>query len=434
MRRLPWVLVPVAILLALTLGTSRRAEACDSRAPERYRSSKTVWCVNPDIWAGHRSEVEKFFPYGDQVIDKLQELFGVVPNDLPYTIEVMEANGYAQTPSNYGPGCAVTGDAFFGEFGGVEGYWGYLLVLHELINQWTGLVTGGWPTDWWADHRSPFPNSMDEQVLRSLGQTEAARVQHERFASSGSGDYDPEVVMFNEHFDAYGFAGLRHAFQLIKKDGLSWFELRDPPAYQEQTEFVSGNPSRLLSNYVSAYLSLGAGVDVTAKFLAKTVGQKPPGWDHDWQDTSPSSETVTQIANAHCAIGAAEAAGQNVGSARAALRKGDFASARLPATADCAADCPSECACVDGNECVAPWVTGAVPQPDPDAGPPAPGEPDAGADSPGDDPPNGNPGLGDTTGSCGCRVGGARRLPGALVWSALAILGLLWRRNRESAF
>ncbi len=425
MQRLP-ALVPITVMalvlaLAVALIAPSRAQACDNRAPERYRSATTVWCVNPGIWASNQHDIEKFFPYGDKVILKLEELFAVVPTDLPYTIEVTEANGGAMTPSNYGPGCAVTGDAFFNDFGGVQGYWGYLLVLHELINQWTGLVTGGWPTDWWADHRSPFPNSMDEQIMRTLGETRAADAQHNRFADPQSGDYDPEVVMFNEHFDAYGFAGLRRAFQLIKNDGLSWGDLRDPPAYQDQTEFGSGNPSKLLSNYVTAYLSLGAGADVTAKFLARTVGQKPPNWDHEWQDTSPSSAEVTAIAGAHCAIGAAAKAGQNVSAARSALRKGDFAGATVAATSNCMQYCPSECACTGANECVAPWVSGATPQPMPDAGPPGPGDPDAG-------PGHGNS-DGGASGSCGCRVGGAGALPLLPALFALTLLGLLMARR-----
>ena len=408
-------LLPLSLAVAgaaLTLA-ARPAHACDERAPERYRSATTIWCVNPGIWAGHQAEVESFFPYGDKVVAKLEELFAVTPDDLPYTIEVMEPNGYAMTPSNYGPGVAVTGDAFYNDFAGVQGYWGYLLVLHEFVNQWTGLVTGGWPTDWWADHRSPFPNSMDEQIMRTLGLNEAADAQHSRFADRNSGDYDAQVVMFNDLFDAHGFAGLRKAFQLIQGDGLKWFDLKDPPAYQDQTEFVSGNPSALLSNFVTAYLSLGAGEDVTASFLAAQVGQRPPNWEGNWVDTSPDSQTVTAIANAHCSIAAAAAAGTAVTDARSALRKGDYASAQVAATANCAADCPGECACKE-NACVAPWVTGATPQPPSSGADAGPGGPDGGVDA-----------------GCGCTVdGGARGLSSFLALAlTVVVLGRIRRRR-----
>jgi hypothetical protein len=423
MRRPPLLLAIVLVGLVVALALPRRAHACDATAPERYRSAKTVWCVNPNIWASNQADIEKFFPYGDRVVDKLIELFAVSPDDLPYTIEATEPNGGAMTPSHFGPGVAVTGDAFYNEVGGVVGFYGYLLVLHEFVNQWTGLVTGGWPTDWWADHRSPFPNSMDEQIMRALGETAAADIQHGRFSDPQSGDYDPEVVMFNEHFDAYGFAGLARAFALIRADGLKWFDLRDPPNYTDQTTFVSGNPSALLSSYVTAYLSLGAGVNVTDAFVARTVGQKPPSWTDAWDaDTTPTTAAVTAIANAHCSIGAAAAAGQSVDAARAALRKGDYASATLAATASCTHDCPSECACSDANACVAPWVDGATPQPDPDGGPgSADGGPGAG----------GNDGA---SGSCGCRVGGAEGMPGAFaLLFGLGLSGLVLRRARRRA-
>jgi MYXO-CTERM domain-containing protein len=420
-------LYPFACALALSavvMAVPRTARACDSAAPERYRSASTVWCVNPGIWAEHQAEVESFFPYGDQVVAKLIELFAISPDNLPYTIEVMEANGYAMTPSNYGPGVAVTGDAFYNEYAGVQGFWGHLLVLHEFVNQWTGLVTGGWPTDWWADHRSPFPNSMDEQIMRTLGLNDAADAHHDRFANPQSGDYDPEVAMFNELFEAHGFAGLRRGFELIQDDGLKWDGLRDPPDFQDQTRFVSGNPSALLSNYVTAYLSLGAGENLTGKFVEKTVGAQPPNWNEAWTDTTPTNEAVTSIASAHCAIAAAEAAGDDVGAARERLQRGDHEGAQLAATGDCAQNCPSECACKTGSqECVPPWVEGAVPQPgDPDAGPGTPGDGDAGA---------GTPGAGDGEGGCGCHVGGGAHAGVAALWMLLGALGLLVRWTRQ---
>jgi len=394
--------------VALLLASSAPADACDDAAPERYRSAKTIWCVNPGVWSAHQADIEGFFPYGDRVIDKLVELFAVSPTDLPYTVEAMEPNGYAMTPSHYGPGVAVTGDAFYNDFAGVSGFWGYLLVLHEFVNQWTGLVTGGWPTDWWADHRSPFPNSMDEQILRSLGETGAADAQHARFADPSSGDYDAQVVMFNELFDAHGFEGLRRTFELVRGDHLSWFDLRDPPAFTEQTPFVSGNPSVLLSNYVGAYLSLGAGEDVTARLLAAGVGARPENWEGEWQSTAPSSDVVTAIANAHCAIAAADAAGTDVTAAREALIRGDHAGAQVAAVSDCAQHCPGECACDAAGACVAPWTVD----------PPPPGPVDAG--SAGDDDGGASPG------GCGCRTHGSSS-------SALLVLAaLLALRRRRS--
>lgn len=168
----------------------------------------------------------------------------------------------------------ITGSAFTGHEGGsfpgvfvnpqtkqtIPGFYGYLLTLHETLNAFTGKIGGGgWPTDWWADHRSPFPNAMDEQVMRYIGNAQnnrtlkdAAEAQHVRFALPDQKSYDRQVVMFDNLFDQFGgFDGLSRFFRLVEEDGIRW------PVVGHDATFSGDNHSEQLSEYVIAYLSLG---------------------------------------------------------------------------------------------------------------------------------------------------------------------------------
>jgi hypothetical protein len=248
-------------------------------------------------------------------------------------------------------GVTVTGDAYpngyTSETGlSVPGFWGYLLTLHEFINVWTGEMTSGWPTDWWADHRSPFPNAMDEEVFRDLGArqgnpvlTNAGIAQHERYTMS---ERDPEVLMFLSFFDRFGgFPAYNRVFALVRADGLQWDRLG------------VANPSALRTEYVIAYLQLGlrTAVDLTqSDFVSAGVSRAT----HQDAAYVISATNVGDNADAHCSIASARASGTNVTSALSRLRAGDFRGARVP-NAPCGSTCPAECACSVSNTCSARW-------------------------------------------------------------------------------
>lgn len=71
----------------------------------------------------------------------------------------------------------------------------YGILAHELCNLFTGeRVSSGWPTTWWANHRSPFPTMIANQALRKL-----VPQYYRRW-----GDYnDPLVVMFEGFYNEY---------------------------------------------------------------------------------------------------------------------------------------------------------------------------------------------------------------------------------------
>ena len=322
-----------------------------------YSSGLSRWCVHPDIWAGHAADVERFFAYGDSVIAYLQTLFAFTPRGLPFTFQATQVTGGASTGSNFGLGDSVTGDAFFNNFRDpvsrepIPGFFGFLLTLHEAINVWTGeMVGGGWPTDWWADHRSPFPNSMDFQIMRTIGDEQhdavlqkAALAQTRRLGTPGLPGFDSEVKMFDDFFaQRGGFPAYARAFAAIQRDGLRWGELRPAGG-------GAPNPSPLLTEYVIAYLALGfrTDQDPTATFVAAGVGTK----DTQIPPYSVDPVAVGDIADAHCGIAAADG---DTSAALAALRRGDFQNARVAGA--CGERCPGECGCDSAaNQCVARW-------------------------------------------------------------------------------
>ncbi len=323
-----------------------------------YSSTLSTWCVDASFWPANQAAISRFFSYGDAVIAQDIKLFKNQPQGLPFVFQVSKPTGFASTGTDFGPlGDTVTGDAFSNSYTDpvthqtIPGFWGYLLTLHESVNVFTGLVSGGWPTDWWADHRSPFPNAMDEEFMRSIGKAQnnptllaAADAHHERFADPKQPGYDAETAMFVNFYNQFGgFPPFATTFQLVQEDGLEW-ETVNPGSPGNQ------NHGERLSEYVIAYLQLGFHTtsDLTPTFIAAGVGTKDPAIPA----YTPLAANVEAIANAHCSIEAARGAGVDVSAQLSALQHGDFQNAK--ATGGTAATCPSECS-VKAGQCVAPW-------------------------------------------------------------------------------
>jgi hypothetical protein len=325
-----------------------------------YSSNLTRWCVDSNVWSAssNGATIGNFFGYGDSVFSTLQSSFRLAPKG-PFVYEVTDdTSGVACAGcSPFGVGETLGFGLFQLGFGdpvsgaSIPGFWVYLLTLHEAINNFTGQVTyGGWPADWWADHRSPFPNTIDEYVMRMIGTEQgnqtllaAANAQHERMAVSTLPGYDPEVAMFNTLYNQDGgFTGFANTFALLDADGIAL-----------GTHNPNINPSPLLTEYTIAYLQLGirTKTDLTQSlFVASGVGTL----DTTIPAYAVDASAVRAIGNAHCSIRAASAAGVNVGTALSALQTGNYASAT--ASGGTQASCPSECAWnATTSRCAAPW-------------------------------------------------------------------------------
>ena len=465
----------IVCALALVISFALRARparaatvACCSGFTQQCAGTKSMWCVQNGAPAG--TLPAEFCPYGDEIVSELESLFDI---QAPQTFEFDVAwppTGGAQTPTACGTfGNEVTGDAFTNVSYGVTGFYGYLLSLHEAINQWTGLSTPGWPTDYWADHVSAFPNEMDWRIMGTLGAslgnadlTAASPAQKARFWPGGDSE-DSRVQMFDDIFTlpamGDGYQGFSRVFSYVLGDGINWDDVATNGA----------NPDERRSEYVAAYLSLGAGHSVLP------ILQTPPSgystttswavcngqWDGVSGDPNPSytcsEANIDAIATAHCAI----AANGKPAADLSALQAGNYAAVK---SGPCGATCPSECGCNTAtNECVAPWLGDAPPS---DAGAAADGSAESAGDggsgsttggSGADD--GGGPSLGSGTGGgedggapsgtggngatspggtppsgCACTTAGVSRdrapVPGALAGAALALLVLARRRAR----
>lgn len=168
-----------------------------------------------------------------------------------------------------------------------------------MINVYTGQVTSGWSTDFWADHISAFPNSMDWHIMQTLGEKnndtnllKASALQKARFYPGGNSE-DPRVVMFDQIFDLpnYDFEGYSRMFHLVAADGLQWDHLGVPNSDPKRTE------------HVMAYLALSARQSVTSIMQAAHVGDGTPNGAGD-PGYVVSQPNIDAIATAHCAIAA----------------------------------------------------------------------------------------------------------------------------------
>jgi hypothetical protein len=411
----------------VALAYSADAPACSPTQQMVYQSSKTVWCVETSIINKFGAFPQEYFPFGDQVIDEMVTLFDVPANGV-YTFEASVETGGAHTGSECcGLGVTVTGDAFYGNAYGVKGFWGYLLSLHETINDWTGQVSPGWPTDFWADHVSAFPNSMDWRIMSTLGTMQgnaglmaASAAQKMRFYPGGD-SADPRVPMFDSIFDLpkMGYPGWARTFALVQKDKLAWDSVANG----------GHNPDLRRTEYVTALVSLGAGQSVLPTLQAAGVANgMSDGVAGDTPYTGSQAD-VDAIANAHCAIWAAAAQGTDEGADWQRFRSGDYGS--VTAQGPCGAGCPAECGCkATTNRCVAPWLADTLPGTTTSTGAGGSG----GAGGAGGSSGNGGGGGSGTHSGGGCGCGAAGRESGNGLWMmlpALAALAVLRERARR---
>ena len=382
-----WALGLLTLAAAAAFPHDAAAQCCSgyslATACADAQLTKSRWCVQNSVPTPQAALPEEFCAYGDQVIATLERTFNI-PADGVFEFELDAQTGGAHTGTACdNPGAGVAYDAFTGTAYGAKGFWGYLLTLHEAINVWTGMTSSGWPTDWWADHQSAFPNLMDFHIMDTLGKEnddanliKAAAAQKKRFYPGGD-SADPKVVALDNVFalmpEGDGFAGFSEMFALISADGVRWDRLGVP------------NPDVKRSEYVVAYMSLAARQSV----LSTLQGPGPNGGGEICNGTDDqagdepyvcSQQHVDQLASAHCAIAANGAPQQ----ALSQLRAGTYESI---ASGPCGASCPAECGCDAANHCVAPWL--ATPAVDGDAG--SGGE--AGASAMGGAPSGGTPGA-----------------------------------------
>jgi hypothetical protein len=245
-----------------------------------------IWYATKQHWEAHSSDIEKLFGYADTAFEHLTNAWGVKTKQEKYSLLVnpQRGGGFAagdigevrSVTGKHSPGIGVSYDAFTGSAYEIRAYWAYVLITHEMVNLFTGdIVSGGWPVDWWADHRSPFPYITAVQIELAL----RPEIGIKHLAATD----DPLVRMFADLKDQYGWNMFRTAFKFAIDDGINWSR-------------VGPNPSPVLTNYVVAYLQLGAGKPLD-EYMATLV----PAYDRKmiddilrarakWKETKTSKE------------------------------------------------------------------------------------------------------------------------------------------------
>ncbi|MHB8567269.1 MAG: hypothetical protein ACYC7D_13190 [Nitrososphaerales archaeon] len=139
----------------------------------------------------------------------------------------------------------IAGATGSGELSYCAGQWDanqycYGIISHELCNLFTGeCVTPGWPTAWWANHRSPFPTVIANEVMHSAVP---------RFYRMW-GDYnDPLVVMFERMYKTYPGMFPR-MFRKMQELRISLEGLLDPLLSQTVYYFMFYGAQRALGRY-----------------------------------------------------------------------------------------------------------------------------------------------------------------------------------------
>jgi hypothetical protein len=289
-----------AILLTLVLA-AKLALAENPPYRQVHEGKHWTWFARQDQFRDHQADIEALYGYADLAFDKLCEVWSLQPPRQRYALLVMdrpgrgfasfdvrEAHAITGQPS---PGIGCSYDAFFNSANGIKAYWAHILITHEMVNLFTAqIVSGGWPVDWWADHRSPFP-------LMTAVQIEYALVPEMAAFHDKQGRRDPLVRMFTRLKDQYGWAMFRKAFRTATGDGIRWGALGD-------------NPSALRTAYVAAYLQIGAPEDISG-----ILGPLVPDYD---------AKVVKDIITARARWSALPETSRKRETLRAAFLKGEY--------------------------------------------------------------------------------------------------------------
>jgi hypothetical protein len=120
-----------------------------------------------------------------------------------------------------------------------------------------------YPSDWWSDGRSPFPEYVSCLLMKNTGYAEEA--QWRKGVQAGKKDH----VLFWKLDEEYGFKLFARFFALVRADGIELGRIGAPWP----------RPDKLRSAYTIAYLSLAAGRNLAGMIGEYGVGTKPADWE-----------------------------------------------------------------------------------------------------------------------------------------------------------
>jgi len=139
------------------------------------------------------------------------------------------------------------------------------ILAHELTNLFAHHYagSGGFPSDWWSNGRSPFPEYVSCLVMAQLGFVEDAAWRK----GVGKGKRDHELYWTLHR--AHGFELFAKFFRLLRADGVDLGKIGKTWPHADA----------MRSTYAIAYLSLAAGQNLATVFRDHGIGKKPSDWD-----------------------------------------------------------------------------------------------------------------------------------------------------------
>lgn len=192
--------------------------------------------------------------------------------------------------------------------------WRMWIVAHEMANLFAHHYAGagGYPSDWWANGRSPFPVYAAAIVAERLGENETARWLKTVDAEK------PDQKLFWKLHERGGFKTFSRFFKLLREDGVDLARIGQPwPAADERR-----------STWAAAYLSMAAGTNLAALLREHGVGSEPADWkarhpNLPFQPYVLTDSAVGDVMEVRAHLFGSKSAGRALEVLRAAFRRGD---------------------------------------------------------------------------------------------------------------
>ncbi|HTW94325.1 MAG TPA: hypothetical protein VMD30_06010 [Tepidisphaeraceae bacterium] len=240
-------LIPFIVLLLTSIAFAQTDPVIPIHTGRHF-----CWYSRKSIWDAHQADIRPLFDYMDRVYDQIVADWHIAPRRQQYYFWIDPHTGGGFATGDIGeihditqqnaPGIGVSYDAFSNVAFGIKGFWAYAVATHESVNMMTGSLSPGWPRDWWADDKSPFPGMTAVRVEAELGMNRVSRAHDRSFGN------DKIYTMMKALQKRYGWAIFRNAFAMVKNDGIQWDHID-----------LGYNPSAILTAYVSAYLAMASG-------------------------------------------------------------------------------------------------------------------------------------------------------------------------------
>ncbi len=175
---------------------------------EIYRTAHWIWYSNLTLYDQNKQYIDPLLNWPETSYSQIGQWLGLTISPGKFdggrrAVFVDPSLGYIAWTSNGNIGISFQ---VFSEMPD----WAWVVVPHEIANIFSSeAVSGGWPTDWWADGRSPFPAMAAVQVEKANNVAYWSAHDEE---DSG----DPQYVMFRDRLlGVYGWSLFQKAFTSI---------------------------------------------------------------------------------------------------------------------------------------------------------------------------------------------------------------------------